>query len=94
MLGPLYLSSLIASILSASLSLTGHMLAQKGAQAAQEVAAAQKGIDQLGGGIPALHAIYLPERDEPHYLVVVEKVAPTPERYPRRVGLPSKRPLS
>jgi len=27
------------------------------------------------------------------YLVVVEKVAATPEKYPRRAGIPTKRPL-
>jgi len=26
-------------------------------------------------------------------LVAVEKVAPTPEKYPRRPGVPAKRPL-
>jgi len=29
-----------------------------------------------------------------HYLVVIDKIAPTPERYPRRTGIPAKRPLS
>jgi hypothetical protein len=27
------------------------------------------------------------------YLVVVEKIDHTPEKYPRRVGVPSKKPL-
>jgi 16S rRNA (guanine527-N7)-methyltransferase len=27
------------------------------------------------------------------YLVVLDKVATTPEKYPRRPGMPSKRPL-
>jgi 16S rRNA (guanine527-N7)-methyltransferase len=30
---------------------------------------------------------------EERYLVIVDKVAATPNRYPRRVGIPSKRPL-
>jgi len=30
---------------------------------------------------------------EQRYLVVVDKVAATPEKYPRRVGIPAKRPL-
>jgi hypothetical protein len=29
-----------------------------------------------------------------HGLIVGEKYAPTPEAYPRRVGLPRKRPLA
>jgi len=31
---------------------------------------------------------------ETRHLVVVDKVAPTPERYPRRPGIPKKRPLA
>jgi hypothetical protein len=30
---------------------------------------------------------------ETHYLVVIEKIAATPDKYPRRAGMPSKRPL-
>jgi hypothetical protein len=31
---------------------------------------------------------------EPRQLVVVEKVCQTPARYPRRPGMPAKRPLA
>jgi 16S rRNA (guanine527-N7)-methyltransferase len=71
----------------------GHLLAQKGERAADEVAAAQQAIATLGGGPPVLHPVQLPQRDEPSYLVVVEKLAETPAKYPRRVGVPGKRPL-
>ena len=30
---------------------------------------------------------------ESRHLVVIDKIARTPERYPRRAGIPSKRPL-
>jgi 16S rRNA (guanine527-N7)-methyltransferase len=30
---------------------------------------------------------------ETRYLVLVDKVAPTPAKYPRRPGIPSKRPI-
>jgi hypothetical protein len=30
---------------------------------------------------------------ESRYLVMLEKVAQTPEKYPRRSGIPTKRPL-
>jgi 16S rRNA (guanine527-N7)-methyltransferase len=44
----------------------------------------------LGGGLPRL------ERPSAtgSWLLVVEKVAPTPARFPRRTGLPNRRPLS
>ena len=35
----------------------------------------------------------IPGLDGVRHLVVVDKIAPTPARYPRRVGVPVKRPL-
>jgi 16S rRNA (guanine527-N7)-methyltransferase len=40
-----------------------------------------------------LRAVELPTVAETRYLVELEKVAATPPKYPRRVGVPSKRPL-
>jgi 16S rRNA (guanine527-N7)-methyltransferase len=73
--------------------LGGCMLAQKGENAAPETAAATTAIHQLGGGEVRLHPIPLPGKPNPHYLVVVEKIAATPEKYPRRAGMANKRPL-
>lgn len=71
----------------------GRMLAMKGARAAEESAAAAQAFEILGGGVPVLYPVKLPGRPESRFLVVVDKVAATPERYPRRVGVPSKRPV-
>jgi 16S rRNA (guanine527-N7)-methyltransferase len=71
----------------------GHVLAQKGRNAASETAAARGAIAELGGAAPQLRPVQLPHHTETHYLVVIEKVRETPSRYPRRVGIPAKRPL-
>ena len=71
----------------------GSMLAQKGEGVAAEIANAQVAIPLLGGGEPELAQITLPERDQPHYFVTVKKIGETPQKYPRRVGMPAKRPL-
>jgi 16S rRNA (guanine527-N7)-methyltransferase len=47
----------------------------------------------LGGNLKQLVPVTLPGVEEQRYLVIVEKLAATPERYPRRVGVPAKRPL-
>ena len=68
----------------------GRLLAQKTRD--EDVGAAARAIELLGGG---------PARVEPApsrarsggVVVVVEKVAPTLEAYPRRAGVPSRRPL-
>ena len=71
----------------------GHMLAMKGPKAIEESSAAERAVKTLGGDSPVLHPVRLPGRPESRYLVVVEKVAATPGRYPRREGMPKKRPL-
>lgn len=71
----------------------GHMLAQKGDSAAAELAAAGPAIAAVGGGAARLTAIHLPEIEATHTLVVIDKAHPTAARYPRRVGVPSKKPL-
>jgi len=71
----------------------GHALAQKGGNAASETAAARDAVAELGGAAPRLHPVRLPDHSETHYLVVIEKVRETPARYPRRIGIPAKRPL-
>lgn len=71
----------------------GCMLAQKGESAEAETAAAHTAITTLGGGEAVLQAVTLPETPAPHFLVVVEKTAETPAHYPRRPGMPAKRPL-
>ena len=71
----------------------GTMLAQKGDGVRQEIKSAAAAIEILGGGKPELATVTLPQRDRPHYLVTVAKIGETPAKFPRRVGVPSKRPL-
>jgi 16S rRNA (guanine527-N7)-methyltransferase len=71
----------------------GCMLAMKGAGGLLEAQAAGRAIAALGGQLRQLYPIHLPGIDKHRYLVVVEKTSPTPPAYPRRVGMPAKRPI-
>jgi 16S rRNA (guanine527-N7)-methyltransferase len=71
----------------------GRALAQKGENAEGEVEEAKQAMDILGGKVDKIIPVDLPGVDEHRSLVVIEKVSPTPEKYPRRVGVPAKRPL-
>jgi 16S rRNA (guanine527-N7)-methyltransferase len=73
--------------------LGGRMVAQKGADAAAEAEAAQGAFRILGGTLRSVKPIALPGLTGERYLVVVDKTAPTPAAYPRRPGLPAKKPL-
>jgi 16S rRNA (guanine527-N7)-methyltransferase len=71
----------------------GAVLAQKGEGGPAEVHTAEEAIHILGGRVQRLVPVDLHGLAETRYLVVVEKVAATPERYPRRPGMPTKKPL-
>jgi 16S rRNA (guanine527-N7)-methyltransferase len=72
----------------------GVMLAPKGLTARAEVEAAQPAIDALGGRLIEVRRVDVPGLDEARHLVLVQKIASTPAHYPRRPGIPNKRPLS
>lgn len=71
----------------------GSMLAQKGESALEELASAALAIGRLGGGEARISTVQLPEVEQTHYLVVIPKTVTTDPRYPRRAGMPAKRPL-
>lgn len=71
----------------------GLFVAYKGREVEEEVAQAQVALDFLGGRLSAVQPVEWPGLEGPRHLVIVEKVSPTPERFPRRPGLPARRPL-
>ena len=71
----------------------GKMLAQKGESGPAEVHAAEKAIKLLGGEVRQLIPVTLPGVVEERHLVLVDKVAATPPGYPRKPGVPAKKPL-
>lgn len=71
----------------------GVVLAQKGESGPAEIQEAEGAIKLLGGEVRQLLPVTLPGVVEERHLVLVDKVAATPPRYPRRPGIPAKKPL-
>ena len=71
----------------------GIVIAQKSASVKEEVRQAKNACAILGGGEMRVEPITIPCLDAERTLVIIEKVKPTPAIYPRRVGLPAKKPL-
>jgi 16S rRNA (guanine527-N7)-methyltransferase len=71
----------------------GAALAQKGEGAVAEVQGADTAVATLGGRVRQLMPVELRGLAETRYLVVVDKIAATPEKYPRRPGVPRKSPI-
>ena len=71
----------------------GCILAQKGENARAETQSAERAFCILGGNLRRIRSLTLPGVVDERYLVVVEKKAATPKQYPRRAGIPAKKPL-
>ena len=72
----------------------GKMLAMKGDQGPFEAQKAAGALGMLGGELEQVMKLTLPGVTEDRYLITVVKNAPTPAKFPRRVGIPQKRPLN
>jgi 16S rRNA (guanine527-N7)-methyltransferase len=71
----------------------GLVLAQKGEEPADEYRRAQTAVETLGGRLKGIIPMAIPGLPAARHIVILEKIAPTPPDYPRRPGLPEKRPL-
>lgn len=71
----------------------GLVIAYKGPKAPQELEAAREALSILGGKYVRMAPAEVPGLHETRILVVIAKEHPTPEKYPRRPGIPAKRPL-
>ncbi len=71
----------------------GRLAAPKGSSALREIGASGHALDELGGAVTSSDRLKIPGSVTLQRLVVVEKRSATPSRYPRRAGIPSKRPL-
>jgi len=70
----------------------GLFVAMKGREPEKELVEARDAVEVLGGKIKEVVQYELPEGLQ-RSLILVEKVKETPEKYPRREGMPEKRPL-
>ena len=66
---------------------------KKGLIIEEEIKRAQKAIELLGGRLREVKEIKVNGLLEEQLLIIIEKIAPTVSHYPRRAGIPTKRPL-
>ena len=71
----------------------GQFLAMKSVDTEEEIAAAKGAIRTLGGKIVKVEDYTIPTSGVTHRVVVIEKVSPTPPRYPRAFAKIKKQPL-
>ena len=74
------------------LKVEGRLLALKASNAPEELEEAKNALNLLFSKVEDNLQYELPNGD-PRYITVVEKKKETPNKYPRKAGLPNKRPL-
>lgn len=71
----------------------GHFIALKGADISPELNEAKKAIKTLGGRTKKVEEFQLVEDAGERNIVIISKVEATPKAYPRKAGIPAKKPL-
>jgi len=71
----------------------GIFISSKKGDITEEIEQAQKAINLLGGNLIENKKVELTEFNDERRLVVIEKIGNTPVKYPRRPGMPEKRPI-
>jgi len=71
----------------------GLCICMKGPNIDGELEEAKNAIKLLGGKIKSVESFFLPDSDIERNVIIIEKVAETPKKYPRKAGLPSKQPI-
>jgi 16S rRNA (guanine527-N7)-methyltransferase len=72
----------------------GSFIAQKKGTIEEEIDQAGRAISLLGGKLREVKRVAPSSLPNERHLVVIDKLLPTPEQYPRRLGIPAKRPLT
>lgn len=71
----------------------GCCIAPKKGDIGKEVEQSKKAIALMGGTLKGQNKVGLKEFDDSRILVIISKVKSTPVEYPRRPGMPGKRPI-
>lgn len=71
----------------------GKCICMKGSEIEEELKNSKDAIKILGGEIEKVEEFTLPESDIKRNIIIIKKIKQTPNRYPRKPGVPSKNPL-
>jgi len=71
----------------------GRLIAQKKGDISQEMNQSSRAVKYLGGEVSEVLDVTLDEFDDDRRLVIIDKVKATPSKYPRRPGIPAKKPI-
>lgn len=71
----------------------GYFVSYKADNIMEEMKLSKNAIYITGGSIERVEKVILPDTEVKRNLLFIKKVSETPDKYPRRPGIPSKKPL-
>ena len=89
----LALLNVLAELTLPFCAIGGRLIAQKKGDISQEVYQSSRAVSIIGGEVSEVLDITLDEFDDGRCLVIIDKVKATPSKYPRRPGIPTKKPI-
>lgn len=72
----------------------GYFVSYKGPNIEEELNNAGKAISLLGGRLEKIEKVSFPKDGSIRNLIFIKKISATPEKYPRKPGMPDKKPIS
>ena len=85
--------NILVEYLLPTVKLGGKVICMKGSDIKEELDEAKFAIKELGGKIIESQEFYLPETDMKRTIILIQKIKETPNKYPRKAGMPVKEPL-
>ena len=73
--------------------LGGKCICMKGSNIKEEIEGSKKALEILGANIEKIDEIILPNSDIKRNIIVIKKIKSTPDKFPRKAGIPSKKPI-
>ena len=71
----------------------GKVISMKGSFIGEELENSKNALNILGGKIEKIEKLNLPNSDMNRNILIINKIKNTPNKYPRKAGEPSKKPL-
>ncbi|SMB87552.1 16S rRNA m(7)G-527 methyltransferase [Desulfonispora thiosulfatigenes DSM 11270] len=71
----------------------GHFIALKGPEVQEELTNSEKALETLGGKYVDSKSFSLMNGQHQRNIMIFEKIFDTPDKYPRKAGIPKKRPI-
>ncbi len=71
----------------------GQCVCMKGSSVEEELSNGKNAIKVLGGKIKNIDEFVLPDSDMSRNVIIIDKIKNTPNKYPRKAGIPVKEPL-